>query len=339
MTALNLGQPDRVPIVEFTIDRDVAGRICPGCDYAELIDQLGLDMAVVTPDKRGMKRVGEDLYEDDWKTRYKDTGETALIETVFPVSSIEDLRCLAPPDARNDHRLRELRSLVGRFKGQKAIAFTISDAFSIPRKLLGMETLLLSYLDSPELVMEVSAIAVTHSLRLLELAIEAGAEIIFSADDYAWNQGPIMSPAHFERYIYPGLKRLVTRAHELGAKYIKHTDGDISTILDLIVDTGVDGLHPIDPSAGMDICEVKARYGRGLCVIGNVDCHHTLCEGSEKDVEDEVKGLIDRLAPGGGYMIASSNSIHSGVRPGNYLAMIRAARMYGAYPLQSQEKS
>jgi uroporphyrinogen decarboxylase len=118
----------------------------------------------------------------------------------------------------------------------------------------------------------------------------------------------------------------------MGAKYIKHSDGNLWPLLDMIVNAGIDGLHPIDPNAGMNIYEVKERYGDRICVIGNVDCQYTLCDGTKEEVTEEVRRLITRLARGGGYMIASSNSIHNGVDPQNFLTMIEAARKYGKYP-------
>ena len=143
-----------------------------------------------------------------------------------------------------------------------------------------------------------------------------------------------MAPAHFAQFILPGLSRLVKRTHDLGARYIKHTDGDISQLLDMLVTSGIDGLHPIEERAGMDIVKVKKEYGNKICIIGSVDCRQTLCTASGEDVTAEVKGQISKLAPGGGYMVASSNSIHSGVDVNNFMAMSRAVKKFGSYPIR-----
>ena len=83
----------------------------------------------------------------------------------------------------------------------------------------------------------------------------------------------------------------------------------------------------------MDIGEVKARYGDRLCILGNIDCTYLLPFGSPEEVEETVKETIRVAAPGGGYVISSSNSIHPGCKPENYLALVRAARKYGTYPI------
>jgi len=115
--------------------------------------------------------------------------------------------------------------------------------------------------------------------------------------------------------------------------FVKHTDGNVWRILDLLVEAGIDALHPIEPAAGMRIDEVKRRYGDRIAVIGNVDCSIVLPLLSEHDVVEVVKETIAKAAPGGGFVLSSSNSIHPGVKPENFLAMVKAAREYGRYPI------
>ena len=74
---------------------------------------------------------------------------------------------------------------------------------------------------------------------------------------------------------------------------------------------------------------LKKSYGDRICVVGNIDCGQLLTFGTEKEVEDAVKTCISQVSSGGGHIITSSNSIHSSVRPENYLAMINAVRKYG----------
>ena len=102
----------------------------------------------------------------------------------------------------------------------------------------------------------------------------------------------------------------------------------------MILDAGIDCLDPIDPIAGMDIGEMKKRIGDRVALKGNVDCAKTLTFGSVREVVDETRQVIRKAGRGGGLIVSSSNSIHSAVRPGNYLAMWNAIRTYGTYPLE-----
>ena len=100
------------------------------------------------------------------------------------------------------------------------------------------------------------------------------------------------------------------------------------------VEAGADGIHPIDPSAGMDIGEAKTKYGDRICLMGNIDCVRLLSWGSEEEVRETVRTCIRKAGKGGGLICMSSNSIHSGVKPANYSAMVKAIKEYGQYPLQ-----
>jgi uroporphyrinogen decarboxylase len=119
----------------------------------------------------------------------------------------------------------------------------------------------------------------------------------------------------------------------LGLTVIKHTDGNLWPIIDMIIDSGIDCLDPIDPLAGMDLAEVKAKYGDRVALKGNVDCAETMTFGTPEDVIAETKEALRKGAPGGGFILSSSNSIHSSVKPENYTAFLETWREYGRYPL------
>jgi uroporphyrinogen decarboxylase len=99
------------------------------------------------------------------------------------------------------------------------------------------------------------------------------------------------------------------------------------------VAAGIDGIDPIDPLAKMDLATVKKRWGDKVAIKGNVDCAFLLVDGPIEGVVESVKNCIRIAGPGGGYACSSSNSIHSGVKPEFYIAMIEAVREYGVYPL------
>jgi uroporphyrinogen decarboxylase len=101
-------------------------------------------------------------------------------------------------------------------------------------------------------------------------------------------------------------------------------------ILDDLVEEGFDGFHPVQPQC-MNIGEVKKHLAGKMCVIGNIDCRDLLPFGTEEEVKNMVRKTIETAAPGGGYIISSSNSIHPGCKAENYIAMVEAAHKYGGY--------
>lgn len=251
-----------------------------------------------------------------------------------PIRTAADLKTFRPPDPTDPARLVTLRKAVQRFKGRRAVVFLTHDGFEWPHYLRGgMEALFEDYVEDPDTADRVAELGADYKIRLMEAAIRAGADAVVSGDDYASANGLLMSPKHFRRFVLPHLKRSVEAAHRLGVPYIKHTDGDLKPILDDLVGAGIDALDPIEPAAGMDIGWMKQRYGDRLALVGNVDCSFVLPFGTEQDVEEAVKETIAKASPGGGHVLASSNTIHPAVKPANYRRMVETARRWGRYPI------
>lgn len=162
--------------------------------------------------------------------------------------------------------------------------------------------------------------------------IDAGFLIIRGGlDDMAGKEGPYLAPRFYEKFIFPNVAKLARAIHNMGGKLLVHSDGDLRPILDGLVGSGIDALHSIDPSSGMDLHQVKERYGDRICIFGNVDCAWTLTRENVEKVIAETRSCIDRAAPGGGYVLSSSNVIHAYVPVENALAMVEAGHRYGRY--------
>ena len=247
-----------------------------------------------------------------------------------PIAGREDLARWTPPDPEAPHRLEGLRENVARYKGRRAVLFHHRAAFMWSAYLVGLDHLLELFYEDPDFVHDLFERVVTTNERIIRNAVRAGAEVVCLGDDYAHNGGPLFSPAMFRRFVLPYLQRVVDAIHDEGALAVKHSDGNIWPILEDIVATGADGLNPLEPTAGMDLAEVKADYGDRICLIGNIDCGELLSRGTPAQVEDAVREAIRVGAPGGRFILSSSNSIHASVNPTNFRTMIEAGRRYGA---------
>jgi uroporphyrinogen decarboxylase len=78
----------------------------------------------------------------------------------------------------------------------------------------------------------------------------------------------------FKDVIFPNLRRQVEAAHRAGLKFIKHADGNLNPIMEDLANI-VDGLQSIDPTASMDIGEVKRRYG-GRLILASFPCANAI---------------------------------------------------------------
>jgi uroporphyrinogen decarboxylase len=257
--------------------------------------------------------------------------EAAAHPVAGPIATLADARAWNPPDPDAAGRLGQLPELVSRYKGKRAICFHNRAAFMWSAYLTGLDNLLMDFIAEPELVDFLMDKVLQCNLQVVRRAIRAGAEIICLGDDYAGNHGPMMSPEHFRRFVLPRLKRMIALIHEEGALCIKHSDGNLYPLLDMIVSAKPNGLNPIEPVAGMQLRRVKQLVGDRLCIVGNIDCAHLLPHGSTDDVRAAVRQAIADAAPGGGYILSSSNCIHSSCAPQNFVAMVRACHEFGRY--------
>jgi len=333
--ALEKKMPDRVPIFELMIDPKVIKAICPLCSYADFVEKYDFDIVLTgTPSSNYRNKIikKEPLtYRDEWGVIRRYTGEIVAFPMEGPIKSEKDIESYTPPDPEDDFRFKSLNELVKRFKGKKLIGMHVHDAFSYPTYLRGMDNFLMDLIADPEFAKRLIKIAVEHTKSLMRKAVKLGAELFVFGDDYGSTDGPLMSPNHFKEFFLPGLTEVVQLAKNLGAYAIKHTDGNINKIIEMIVGSGIDGIHPLDPEAGMDITEIKQKFKGRVCLLGNIDTGKILSNSSPEVVEETVKNTILDVAPGGGYIIASANSIHSHVKPQNYMSMLKAARKYGNY--------
>jgi uroporphyrinogen decarboxylase len=165
----------------------------------------------------------------------------------------------------------------------------------------------------------------------IDAQAELGVHLIWGGGDFCANHGPVYSPAQFRRFMLEPLQRITARCHARGLKYIWRTDGVIWPVAqELFIESGVDGYGEIDKQAGMDLAEIRERLPH-LVLWGNVDCGRTLTFGTPEEVAAETRACIDAAAPGGGYILGSSNVIHADIPAENFLAMARTAREYGRY--------
>ena len=332
MAALDLRQPDRVPIGELGIDEKVIEGFGKG--YGDVVDVAigeGLDLVGTMACFDRVRTLPDGAYTDEWGCTYRPSQDQVDHPIRGPIANQSDLDRYEFPDPEAPQRLGGLERLVEKAKGKLAVNFHCRVAFMWSVFLMGMDRLLMAMALEPSLAHQLFSKVADVNIAVIRRAVRAGADTISLGDDYCGNQGPLMSPGMFSEFILPHLTLAVTAIHEEGAKCIKHCDGNTWPLLDMMVEAGVDCINPLEPVAGMDMAEVKARFGDRICMMGNIDCAELLCYGAVTEVEQAVRDCIRKGARGGGLIISSSNSIHSGVKPENYAAMIRAAHEFGVY--------
>jgi uroporphyrinogen-III decarboxylase len=207
-----------------------------------------------------------------------------------------------------------------------AIAF--SAGISIPIHPVYLESIILK----PEWIEIYLDYQTKYTIEFIKEAKKHGADFILGGGDLADKNGPVYSPSVFKKFLMPRYKKILDFCHSLGLFYVYRSDGNTRPLWDIwFNEIGFDGYGEIDKSAGIELKELKEKYGEKITLIGNVDCAKTLVYGSKEDIYKEVEKCINDAKDGGGFILSSSNSIHYNIPAKNFIYMIEAARKFGKY--------
>ncbi|MBS3755729.1 MAG: hypothetical protein KGY56_08545 [Desulfobacterales bacterium] len=353
ISALSIEEPDRVPLFIHGINEGpimgIGKYLTDGLPEGKTIDQMndqekekiintlflileefGVDGYTCLPIGEGTEFSAGTPLVDDWGVQFTRSLHGMPVPSKHPISGSEELMRYTPPEPNRSH-LVLVDLMRERFKGEKAIFWMMRGAFVRSWRLVGMENLMMKMFDDPEFVHKVADMVTQFSLKQLDMLVEAGLDVLVVEDDIADKNMPIVSPAQFREFINPYNRKLVERAHEKGLKVVRHSDGNLWMLLDILLDTGYDGLNPLEPQAKMDMKTVKDYCGDRMCLLGNVDSIDLLPHGTEEAVEAAVIQILRDASKGGGLIIDSSNTYHPGVKPENVMAVFKAVHRHGYY--------
>lgn len=157
-------------------------------------------------------------------------------------------------------------------------------------------------------------------------AVGSAADILYLADDYGIQTGPLISPELFRQVFKPRMARVIAFLRERSSAAIAfHSCGSVYALIPDFIDVGVQVLNPVQvASADMDTARLRREFGRHLVFWGAIDTQRVLPTGSPADVRAEVLRRTRDLAPG--YIGASVHNIQAEVPAENIVAMYEALR-------------
>jgi len=149
-----------------------------------------------------------------------------------------------------------------------------------------------------------------HQLEIIEHLLTLPVDGIMFSDDWGYQQGVLLGPERWRRFMKPHLARMYARCHEAGVHTLSHCCGSVVDILPDIIEIGLDVLESVQPEArGMDPFDLKARYGERITFWGGLGSQSTIPFGTPGEITRQVERLCREMGRGGGYILTSAKSL------------------------------
>ena len=202
--------------------------------------------------------------------------------------------------------------------------------------LFGMENLCLKMYDEPEIVDAVFEHLSSFYFEVNKKTFDTAGkyiDIFFMGNDLGSQNGPLLSPEQFRRFLLPHFKKLIDLGHAYKLKVQLHCCGGIEPLIPDLISVGLDALHAVQTTCvGMNLVELKNNYGKKIVFNGGIDSHHILMESTPEVVRERTKEILKIMLPGGGYVAGASHDTVLEATPiENVLAMCETIREFGTY--------
>lgn len=186
--------------------------------------------------------------------------------------------------------------------------------------------LMMTMAIAPEVAHEHFALCTRQSTALAKQYLDLGLNLIGVGGDFAGDR-PLISPEAYKRFIVPEVAKVSRYVHERGGRAINASDGNLWSVIDaFLVGCEVDGYIEIDYRAGMDLRNLKARYGGTITFLGNVDCSEILSFAKPHEVYSHTREVVEAGLGNGGHILTASNAVMASVPLENYMQLLRAYR-------------
>ena len=325
LAAVEHRQPDAVPFhVTFTVPaRDALARHYGDPDFES---RLGNCLAVLRTrvpyrDVEGMPGVQEDEFGVRWD-RTLDADIGTVCNTAVTRETLERYRF---PDPRDPRRFAHFPAALEKRGDRFVIASLAFTMFERAWTLAGMENVLMAMIDDPGFANELFDRILAFDLELVRGALAYDIDGMRFGDDWGQQRGLIMGPVLWRKYILPRVAQLYGMVKAQGKRVFIHSCGQIEELFPDLVEAGVDVFNPFQPEV-MDVEAVKARYGSRLTFFGGISTQKTLPYGTEAQVKEETRRLLDRIGKDGGYIAAPAHDIPKDAKPENVAAMLEVLR-------------
>lgn len=197
------------------------------------------------------------------------------------------------------------------------------------QRVVGPVNMLTGMIDDPEWIKEMLSANTELNITIMEELMSYGIEFdsAFFWDDLGYKNGTLFSPSMYKELLFPYHKRLCDFCNARGIYVVLHSCGNVSAFMPMFIEAGFACIQPIETKAGMDLFDLKRKYGDRITLMGGIDVR-AMASGGEI-LEREVIGKITFAKKGGGYIYHSDHSVPDNVSFENYSRVISIVKEYG----------
>ena len=212
----------------------------------------------------------------------------------MPLESPADLEKLELPNPRDPSRWIDIEADSKAFSeaGVMPSAKIMGFFSGMHNSFMDFEKLMLAFFDSPDFVHELNKILSDWSMSCVEEVVSRGVKLIEVCDDLATAEGLMISPQMFETFYLPSYRRLIEYCHSKGVVVHMHSHGDISAVMPMLIDAGVDILNPFDPQEHDSLEELIDRFSADVVFCGFIPSNYYMIE-SEQELETMIARAVE----------------------------------------------
>ena len=176
------------------------------------------------------------------------------------------------------------------------------------RNLVGVERLCTLFYDEPAFVEEMMEANADFIIAIMSQILDVTTVDAFGFwEDMAFRSAPLLSPEMARRYMLPRYRRVAEFVRSRGVPYIAlDSDGDVSSLIPVWLEAGINTLYPFEVQAGMDVVKVRREYGRDLRIWFGIDKRALVAGPAAIDAE---LARVRPLVADGGYVPGLDHSI------------------------------
>ena len=293
----------------------------------------------------------ETLEEDDEKRIFRDflgrvskllkKSATIPLPLEYPVKSRDDWLKFKPKLSFDERRVDygEIEKAKKLQREGWLINVSIFGGFSTARELMGDEAACVAYYDDPELMKDIiQTMSDCAHETISRITDKMTVDHIAVHEDMAGKSGPLVGPALVKEFISPYYRRIWDLASSRGAKlFSQDSDGNMNALMETFIEAGVNVFHPMEPAAGMDIVELRKKFGKRAAFKGGIDKH--VLRKNKEDIKRELEYKLQPLMREGGTVFGLDHRIPNGTPIENYKYYIETAReILGLEPIDEARK-